>query len=137
MMIPVIDSDLVLSDVLPDSPQFTNSAVARCVEAFRQAMDAARRKSADNYHAHKVASMAYRRTMPPLTSRQNITDFISCVTYGLLIGTVEEEAGRLLYAAQIALRAFPAEGSAGPKTNRKPQDPLPTPPVLASAQQNT
>ena len=41
--------------------------------------------------------------MPPLSGLDNISDFIACVTYGIVIGAIlGPTATRLLYAAQVA-----------------------------------
>jgi hypothetical protein len=64
----------------------------------------------DEYDAAEKAGEAYRAALPPLTSRDNCRDFIACVAHGILLGAIpESSAGKLLYAAQVALGAVSAE----------------------------
>lgn len=135
-MIPIIEPDVALGTLPVDCPPLTNPALARCVEAARVAFLASKERSSDRYAAQRASGLAYRQTMPPLTSRRNITDFISCVTYGLLIGTFADEAGKLLYAASIALHAFANEPKTSPKSCEQKEAPLPTPPVSPQTTQN-
>ena len=56
--------------------------------------------------AYKKACDAYREAMPPLTGDENIRDFIACVGHGMLLRVIgENEATKLLYAAQVAAMA--------------------------------
>jgi hypothetical protein len=56
------------------------------------------------------ARQAYRRAMPPLSGSQNISDFVACVAYGMLIEAIRgADAARLLSAAQIANRVRPSQ----------------------------
>jgi hypothetical protein len=59
------------------------------------------RRQADE--AFKKAADAYREAMPPLTGSENIRNFIACVGHGMLLHIFNEnEASKLLYAAQVA-----------------------------------
>jgi hypothetical protein len=86
------------------SPIQQNPAVVRCYEAWEIAYkDHASRRNT-GYSCDSIAAVAFCRAMPPLSGYQNICDFIACVGYAMLNQVISENsAGKLLYAAQIAL----------------------------------
>jgi hypothetical protein len=85
------------------SPISENPVIANCFSIWQRVYKAEIAKGEHYSHAHRKASLAYRRAMPPLSGHENIRDFIACVAYGLLIGAIEEKSGsKLLYAAQVA-----------------------------------
>jgi len=85
-------------------PALKNRAVARCCHAWESAFQAELKKRGNEYEARSEAKTAYRKAMPPLSGHQGISDFIACVTYGMLIEAIpNEDASKLLYAAQVAL----------------------------------
>jgi hypothetical protein len=65
--------------------------------------------------------------MPELVGYENIRDFIACVGHGMVIGCVTAfQAGKLRYAAQIALSALGREPSPGKsQTHDNPPPSLP------------
>lgn len=74
---------------------------------------ARRAKGEHDYHARTAAFVAYRASMPPLTSTAKIRDFVACVAHGILIEAIDsKQATKLLYAAQVALSAQPRESRA-------------------------
>jgi hypothetical protein len=80
-----------------------NPAVALCYESYRRALDEASEKRMFTGKAFRLARFVYLKAMPPLAGRENIRDFIACVTHGMLLKIIEpEEATRLFYAAQVA-----------------------------------
>jgi hypothetical protein len=86
------------------SPALKNPAVARCCDAWESAFQAESKKCGNQYGARSEANTAYRKAMPPLSGHQGVSDFIACVTYGMLIEAIRnEDASKLLYAAQVAL----------------------------------
>jgi hypothetical protein len=88
-----------------------NPAVARCCQAWARAHDAAA-ANGKSYPDHE-ARKAYRRALPPLSGPDNIRDFIACTAHAILIGAIESNDGaRLLYAAQVARGALPAQPAA-------------------------
>jgi hypothetical protein len=92
------------------SPALANPAISRCAEAWDEAYNEQMEEDEDEYGAAKIAGEAYRAALPPLTSRDNCRDFIACVAHGILLGAIpESSAGKLLYAAQVALGAVSAE----------------------------
>lgn len=88
-----------------------NEAVQFCGAAYQKAFNEERaRQGADDYDARKKGALAFAAAMPRLTCRNNIRAFIACVTYAMALEFFSESrAGKLLYAAQIALRALPPE----------------------------
>jgi hypothetical protein len=59
--------------------------------------------------AAKVGSLGYCSSLPKLTNRDNVRDFIACVAHGMATGVIPGADGtRLLYAAQIASTALPS-----------------------------
>ena len=92
------------------SPALANPAIARCAKAWEKAHRAELEHSGSATDAAGKAGQAYRAALPPLTSRDNCRDFIACVAHGILLGAIpESSAGKLLYAAQVALGAVSAE----------------------------
>jgi len=88
------------------NPAFANPAVAHCCKAWKRAFRAAMKCDKSSLTAAGNAGEAYRAAMPPLTTRESCSDFIACVTHGLLIGAIcEKDSGKLLYAAQVARTA--------------------------------
>jgi hypothetical protein len=74
------------------------------------------------FGAKRQAEEAYRHAMPPLVGRSGVRDFLACMAHGILIEAIRrEQAGHLLYAAQIALGVALSE----PKIDL----PSPTPPA--------
>ncbi len=99
-----------IESVEKPSPALANPAIARRVEAWQEAYDEQMDEDESEYSAIKKAAVAYRAALPPLTSRDNCRDFIACVAHGILLGAIPEaSAGKLLYAAQVALGAVSAE----------------------------
>ena len=87
----------------PSCPASANHAVARCTQAYADAMQSAIDRDEHQYDAAKAAKNAYRHAMPPLSGHENIRDFIACVAQGILIEAISGSDGaRLLYAAQVA-----------------------------------
>jgi hypothetical protein len=88
----------------------SNRAVARCIHAWRYAYNKKRAELDEDesqYPAEKAASIAYLRAMPPLVGRENISDFIACVTYAVVIRAIwPSDAQQYLAAAKIALGAI-------------------------------
>ncbi len=110
---PQSDEPELLAAVDATSPAFDNPAVARCARAFQDAYSEVLRKSGFESDAMKKAAEAYRTFLPPLTSRDNCRDFIACVAHGMLLGVIgENNGGKLLYAAQVAIVAAGAEDRA-------------------------
>lgn len=92
------------------SPALENPAIARCIKAW----DTPYREQFEDCGSEALAAWkagpAYRAALPPLTSRDNCRDFIACVAHGILLGAIDDKhAGKLLYAAQVALGAIGAE----------------------------
>ena len=82
----------------------TNSAIARCREAWESRYKAEKSKGQNNVVAAHHADASYCDAMPPLLDYESIRDFIACTAHGMLIGAIPHQDGtRLLYAAQVAL----------------------------------
>jgi hypothetical protein len=99
-----------LEAVPEPSPALANPAIARCAKAWEDTYSTEMEETDSEYGAIQKAGEAYRATLPPLTSRDNCRDFIACVAHGILLGAIPAtDAGKLLYAAQVALGAVGAE----------------------------
>jgi len=104
----------------PDSsPALENTAVAHCCEVWertrRQAREAGNGVVVSRVAGHK----AFQKSLPPLTGRENIQNFIACVAHGMLIGAIlSPDGARLLYAAQVAMAAAHSPATQ-PKTSGK------------------
>ena len=91
-------------------PALKNHAIARCAEAFENAYRTYLEEHESEYCATQKGGEAYRALLPPLTSRDNCRDFIACIAHGMLLGAIaDKNAGKLLYAAQVALAVCCAE----------------------------
>ena len=109
-------------------PSLKIPAVALCNEAWVKIHAATRERSKNLYTAERCAAVAFRLAMPPLSGYQNICDFIACAGYGMLLGAIKERnAGKLLYAAQVALATVSKESKTQTRTERID----PTPPPLS------
>ena len=109
-------------------PSLKIPAVALCNQAWVRVHAATRERSKNLYTAERCASIAFRLAMPPLSGYQNICDFIACAGYGMLLGAIKEKnAGKLLYAAQVALATVSKES----KTQTRSERIDPTPPPLS------
>jgi hypothetical protein len=79
-----------------------NPGVARCMNAYICAQEAAMANGKGSVSCEFAAEKAYRKAMPRLSGEDNIRDFIACVAQGMLIGAIAGPDGaRLLYAAQV------------------------------------
>jgi hypothetical protein len=104
------DQPQILEAVGNPSPALANHAIARCARAFQDAYREELAIGGFKIGATDKAAEAYRALLPPLTSRDNCRDFIACVAHGMLLGAIgEKNAGKLLYAAQVALAVCCAE----------------------------
>jgi hypothetical protein len=84
-----------------------NPALARCCKAWKRAYRAEYLKTENEWEASDNAAAEFRAALPPLTSLNDCRDFVTCVTFGILIKAIaEKDGGKLLYAAQIALSSF-------------------------------
>jgi len=98
------------------------SIVARCVKAHNKARSDAYARTQNRFTARDAGASAYCNAMPPLIGAENIRDFIACVAQGLLIGAVEnKDAGKLLYAAQVASSAQNRSAENRPKLKPGPK----------------
>jgi hypothetical protein len=88
----------------PSSAATANPAVARCLSAWEPVHKAELARGHHRITAARVAAPFYRNAMPPLRGHENICDFVACAAHGILIGAIDgNSAGKLLYAAQVAL----------------------------------
>ncbi|UWZ83430.1 hypothetical protein [Occallatibacter riparius] len=92
---------------MPVADEITiNSAVQRCVNAWREALT--RKNCKDpvdpGVWERDYAGKAYRKALPWLSTPDNVDAFIACVAQGLAIGAIDpSHATKLLYAAQVAI----------------------------------
>jgi hypothetical protein len=81
-------------------------AVQRCLAAARAAQADAETRQQERYQCEDCFKQAYVEALPDLSTYQNVCDFITCVTYAMIIGVMyEKETKSYLYAAQVALSA--------------------------------
>jgi hypothetical protein len=112
-------------------PSLKNPAVALCNEVWVKIHAATLERTKNLYTAERCAAIAFRLAMPPLSGYQNICDFIACAGYGILLGAIKERnAGKLLYAAQVALATVPKESKTQSRTKPRAST-RPTPPPLS------
>ncbi len=95
-------TELMVAD--PNNPALAHPAIAHCVAAWNRTyhaeIDSGTHHVVAEYEAHKV----YCYSLPPLTTRKNINDYIACVAFGIAIGAMlPRDTSKLLYAAQVAL----------------------------------
>ena len=89
------------------APEFHSPAVARCCKAWNRTYRAHRIGGTNPVSSLVRANEAYRAAMPPLSSPQNLCDFIACVAHGVTVLTVDIlQAAPLLDAARAATRAL-------------------------------
>jgi hypothetical protein len=89
------------------APGFHSPAVARCCKAWNRAFKAQLKGGTSPISIRLRASEAYREAMPPLTSPQNLCDFIACVAHAVTVKAMcMEHAASLMHAAGMASRAF-------------------------------
>jgi len=69
-------------------PALKTPAVAFCLEVGKTTREQSLAQGKSEFYSGKDAAQAYCRAMPPLTGYQNICDFIACVSYGVILGTV-------------------------------------------------
>ena len=117
----LVDCSASSSDTQSDNPR-----VAQCSRAFTDAYNAAIKKGIHRFAATEEASNAYRRAMPSLFGEENIRDFIACVAHGILLQAIpEKDAGKLLYAAQVAHGSLKIPNVTNrPGRPKSPPDPL-------------
>jgi len=91
-------------------PALKNPAVALCNGVWVKIHAATLMQTSNVYAAERCASKAFRLAMPSLSGYRNISDFIACAGFGILVGAIQDKNGaKLLAAARIALSAIPGE----------------------------
>jgi hypothetical protein len=108
-------------DPSPDRPaphvMSIKDAVLNCRAAFVHAHKEQMAREKNGYLANKMASLAFRKTMPLLTSEGNIRGFMACVAHGILIEAIpSEDAPRLTAIARLAFASLTRE----PKSPGRP-----------------
>jgi hypothetical protein len=102
-----------------------NPAVQRCCNAYVRALISG--GGPKIAAARDNAQDAYRKTLPHLTTRASIRDFIACITHGMVLGVFwKTEGPRLVAAAKAALAALPRESAPLAQNAAKPTNPHPT-----------
>src|SRR4051794_3159117 len=92
-------------------PGFHNAAVERCCKAWHRSFKANSKAGTDPVIVIVRANEAYRFAMPPLTTPQNLCDFIACVTHALALNLMPlPHASALMEAARAASHAFRLTG---------------------------
>ena len=91
-------------------PLLRNPAVKRCSKARLRALKESRKQKLDFMHTAMNLEVAYHGALPEIVDQQSISDFVACVTYGMVLGAVDNIDGpKLLYAARIATNLMPKE----------------------------
>jgi hypothetical protein len=108
-----------LEDAQSDFVSLNHEAIKRCTKAWKRTFDLASIHPDDeslalvgeeDEFAFQRAGIAFCEALPPLIGYENIRDFIACVTYGLVDGTLHsEECHELLGAAKIAMALLKAQ----------------------------
>jgi hypothetical protein len=109
-------------DLSINNPDIEHPAILQCCGAWNRKYKAERASGRGIASSGCRANEAYRTAMPPLTTPENIRDFVACVTYGTMIGSICLAAGaQLLYAAQVATALQKCLLMSRPKTTPKPE----------------
>jgi hypothetical protein len=114
---------------VPETPEEVSSnptfaAVNVCRKAYFNAFNAYYDShggpgKVSEYQCEKNGAKAYRNSLPTLSSRQNILNFMACVAEGLLIGVIPvNTSSKLIYAAQAAIGALPRNPKPKKKTKK-------------------
>src|SRR5215469_16764573 len=91
------------SGVPDDRPVSPETAIYRCSDAWTRVHQAASKSNRGSVATKELATEAYCRALPALSSLENVRSFIACVAHGLATGSIESpRASRLLYAAQVS-----------------------------------
>lgn len=91
------------------------ASIKPCMSAYRRAYKACienghQNETFETMDAKQEASEAYCESMPLLSTRENVADFIACAAHGILIDAIpEKKIIPILYAAQLALAALHPE----------------------------
>ena len=99
-----------------------------CLAAYARGFQAAAQSGQSRFRCERSADRAFKNAMPPLTSTQHITDFIACVTGGMLCGAILYREGKQLLAAAHIAHSVIREPVRSHK--RKPEpEPIPSSPL--------
>ncbi|HVN92905.1 MAG TPA: hypothetical protein VMT38_04385 [Terracidiphilus sp.] len=110
-----------------------NAALERCMQAWDRSYHLASinpdddslepdRIDADEQFAREQGAISFRDAMPLPDSYQNVRDFLTCITYGMLNKILSQDDCRdLLRVAAIALSLFKAQ-SRSEQPDPKPAD---------------
>ncbi len=80
-----------------------NAAIVACAAAYNEVYLEFVESDCGEPQARQKARAVWHAALPPLTTSDNIRDFVACVAYGLATEMVgEQKAARMLYAAQVA-----------------------------------
>lgn len=78
-------------------------AIHKCCKAWYAAYQSAEDRGFNQVSTWLRANEAYRNAMPPLTTPENIRDYIACLNHGMIINAITHPfSGRLLSAAKLA-----------------------------------
>jgi len=116
-------------------PAAANPAIAYCIKAYTEALQASLRTKDCRYSAETAAKAAYRSAMPPLSGSRNIRDFVACVAHAMALNAIDGADGaRLLYAAQVASAAQSAQRRIKAKSSAIPAPQTPQNQQLPNAE---
>lgn len=100
--------------------RFSRDAYNDAYEEYRDSNGGSAKVS--EYLCKMAAVEAYRDSLPVLSSRQDILNFIACVAEGVLLEAIPENtSSKLIYAAYAALRALPREPKPQKTKKRHPR----------------
>jgi hypothetical protein len=114
-------------DYPPSRDTLDNAAVDRCIRAWNRAWNKALANGDSDYESRCAGNKEFLHAMPPLAGRENIRNFIACVTEALLLEVLcKSDATPLLYAAQVAISAGgrepnPPKSAAAPRPISAPK----------------
>ena len=102
------------------APGFDNPAIVRCCDAWNKTYRARKAGKKSTLIAVLAANEAYRKAMPPLSGARNISDFIACVSHGMILEAIcDLQAKPLLAAAKAALAVYRFAAAAEKAAERK------------------
>lgn len=91
----------------------TDKALHHCKDEWTHAYQIAQKKGLTPAKALRMASVAYKLSMPKMDSLATIRAAIACIAQGIQLEVFDGRDGsQLLYAAQVALTVLKVNGDA-------------------------
>jgi hypothetical protein len=109
------------------APDQTFQPLELCLAAYARGFQAAAQSGQTRFRCERTGDRAFKNVMPPLTTTQNIADFIACVTGGMLCGAILYREGKQLLSAAHIAHSVVREHVRSHKRKPEPISPSPLP----------